>query len=136
MLVTLQQMGVNQPGGEMRKWQRIPSPSVIHELICQQGIRLFPFMQFKYDEAIPLYEKLIAQGFVILNQTLCLVFAMRTAQQRGSTQKHYQKAVQFKNDNATCLFRLALAESAQHGFAASAHFNQSLEVIFAKKTGI
>lgn len=90
-------------------------------------------MQFKYDEAIPLYEKLIAQGFDNFESNFVLGLCYENQPNKEEALKHYQKAVQFKSDNATCLFHLALAEKALNMDSLSmAHFNQSLEVSLPK----
>ena len=90
-------------------------------------------MQFKYDEAIPLYEKLIAQGFDNFESNFILGLCYEDQPDNEKALKHYQKAVQFKSDNATCLFHLALIEKAFNMDSLSmAHFNQSLEVSLPK----
>ncbi len=90
-------------------------------------------MQFKYDEAIPLYEKLIAQGFDNFESNFILGLCYEDQPDNEKALKHYQKAVQFKSDNATCLFHLALIEKSFCMDSLSmAHFNQSLEVSLPK----
>ena len=81
----------------------------------------------------PLYEKLIAQGFDNFESNFILGLCYEDQPDNEKALKHYQKAVQFKNDNATCLFHLALIEKAFCMDSLSmAHFNQSLEVSLPK----
>lgn len=90
-------------------------------------------MQFKYDEAIPLYEKLIAQGFDNFESNFILGLCYEDLPDNEKALKHYQKAVSVQNDNATCLFHLALIEKSFCMDSLSmAHFNQSLEVSLPK----
>lgn len=121
--------GANQPGKAEEVTRNYIHGCDSTNLFVNKEYAYALFMQYKYDDAIPLYEKLIAQGLdnFVSNFVLGLCYENRPDEEKA--QKHFQRAVQFKADNATCLFHLALAEKALYMDSLSmAHFNQSLEV--------
>lgn len=125
--------GANQPGRAEEVAKNYISQCDSTNLYVNKEYAYSLFMQFKYDEAIPLYEKLIAQGFDNFESNFVLGLCYENQPNKEEALKHYQKAVQFKSDNATCLFHLALAEKALNMDSLSmAHFNLSLEVSLPK----
>ena len=125
--------GANQPGRAEEVAKNYIYKCDSTNLYINKEYAYSLFMQFKYDEAIPLYEKLIAQGFDNFESNFILGLCYEDQPDNEKALKHYQKAVQFQSDNATCLFHLALAEKALYMDSLSmAHFNQSLEVSLPK----
>ena len=125
--------GVNKPDRAEKVAKNYISQCDSTNLYVNKEYAYSLFMQFKYDEAIPLYEKLIAQGFDNFESNFILGLCYEDLPDNEKALKYYQKAVQFKSDNATCLFHLALIEKAFNMDSLSmAHFNQSLEVSLPK----
>lgn len=125
--------GVNKPDRAEKVAKNYISQCDSTNLYVNKEYAYSLFMQFKYNEAIPLYEKLIAQGFDNFESNFILGLCYEDLPDNEKALKHYQKAVQFKNDNATCLFHLALIEKSFCMDSLSmAHFNQSLEVSLPK----
>ena len=125
--------GANQPGRAEDVTKNYITRCDSTNLYVNKEYAYSLFMQFKYDEAIPLYEKLIAQGFDNFESNFILGLCYENLPNKEKALKHYQKAVQFKSDNATCLFHLALAEKSFNMDSLSmAHFNKSLEVSLPK----
>ena len=128
--------GVNKPDRAEKVTKNYISQCDSTNLYVNKEYAYSLFMQFKYDEAIPKYEKLIAQGFDNFESNFILGLCYEDQPDNEKALKHYQKAVLFKSDNATCLFHLALMEKSFCMDSLSmAHFNQSLEVSLLKVSG-
>lgn len=89
------------------------------------------YLQFRYDEAIPVYNKLIAQGYdnFISNFVLGLCYE-HFSQYANYPKAHYHltRASKFKDNNATCFYRLALVEKELYmDSLALEHFNRAIE---------
>ncbi len=124
--------GANQPGKAEEVARRYIKSDTTN-LYVNKEYAYSLFMQFKYDEAIPLYEKLIAQGFDNFESNFVLGLCYENVPNYDKAQKCCQKAARFKNDNATCLFHLGLAEKALKMDSLSlVHLNKSLEVSLPK----
>ncbi len=124
--------GANQPGKAedvTRKYIKSDSTN----LYVNKEYAYSLFLQFKYDEAIPLYEKLIAQGFDNFVSNFVLGLCYENVPDYDKAQECYQNAARFKSDNATCLFHLGLAEKTLYMDSLSlVHLNKSLEASLPK----
>lgn len=86
------------------------------------------FLQLKYDEAIPQYEKIIANGNDDYKSNFVLGMCYDGSNDTAKARKHLAKAASLKDDSSYCLYRLALTEEAlMMDSLAAEHFNRSLE---------
>ena len=86
------------------------------------------YLQLKYDEAIPLYKKLIAQGADNYTSNFILGMCYDGNYDTANAQKYLEKAVEKNGNSSYCLYRLAMAEEGLvMDSLALEHFNRSLE---------
>lgn len=86
------------------------------------------YQQLKYDEAIPLYKKLIAQGADNYTSNFILGMCYDGNNDPANAQKHLEKAVEQNGNSSYCLYRLAMAEEGLlMDSLALNHFKRSLE---------
>lgn len=86
------------------------------------------FQQLKYDEAIPLYKRLIAQGLDNYTSNFILGMCYDGNNDTDNAQKYLEKAVSLNDNSSYCLYRLAMAEEGLlMDSLAIDHFNRSLE---------
>ncbi len=106
------------------------------------------YLQFKYDQAIPRYKKLIADGFDNFESNFVLGLCYHNLEKYEEATPYLEKAFQLKEDNMNCLYYLGmnykkLAEQTkdfvyktEYRKKAINYLNRSIEVAYPKSRGL
>ena len=106
------------------------------------------YLQFKYEQAIPRYKRLIADGFDNFESNLVLGLCFHNQEKYKEATPYLEKAYQLKDDNSNCLFYLGMnykkmAEKTkdivcEREFRSKAitYLNRSIEVAYPKSRAL